>query len=1101
MIPTDRRSGAASFIGVLLFLILTTAASGEEGLILFDSDAPEWRVLSDDIDGLGGRFLQAFPPGGAIVDGDLSFWERVDRERSRWTTVRSSDDVDVDVNIREAGVGSAISREARFALAAWNRRLNPPTRRSSATGPPFIDDAAPGPRGSPGVGKAPPGGNFFDTSEFFLGSVAIGILLPESDGTIDPSTEDWTVAMIDSVIAEVQTGLAWWIPFAPGGELSFVFEAGDPVPTPYEPIIRPAFAAKQESIWVKGVFDTLGYETGDTWFRSRSYLNDLRETYGTDWAVAVFVANSKNDADGKFSNSFYGFSYYGGPYFVMTYDNADEGIEGMHAVAAHEIAHSFYALDEYWEAHKGCTLRLGYTYEENQNSEYGICNTDDPCIMRDELGADYDSNAVCYYTLRQIGMGDADVDGVADLLDTHPSTTLEASPDSTADTTPAFAGSSWVNPVTNLNTYGEMNDITLNTIALVEYRIDGGDWIPADAGDGVFDSAGEAFTFTTEALYETLHTFDVRAVNTAGNADTLIARDTIYIYDGTAPAMVADLAAGADDSTAILTWVNPGDSDLQTLMIRYSTVACPADTTDGILLETRAAAPSAADTLVHAGLFPDTTYLYAFFSLDEIPNVSGPACVTATPLYPPPPVTLYSPAPGSLHVGPSALFRWSAVGLPDPADTLSAYEVQIALDSFFTALVADTEATVGAPADTLWNYGVLDGGSLHWWRVRGKDQLSGTYGYWSDPSAFATELLLDEIVFLDSTLSAYTNFASGDSLSPNSDGLVEARLHPADTLGIGGYSGWVHWNTPGADSSALVFTENEGGYGYYRSAIPYGGAFERGDTVTFSVSALSPNQSSLVDDQGGAGYLFVAGRRAVPAWHVPESVEPVTTMRSPINPIDTDTATAFSLGFSPAGTVTGGELVFRVFPDPVYGSAPLAPDTAIGDTTWFLAMLDSTFFVEDLVEYYIRAWGDSSWDTTFVYGANDLSYTATVPASALASPYTFLVQSVTGVAGGAGGAVSFVPVRNELSVNRPNPFNPTTTIPFALSSSGRVILTLFDTRGRVVRILVDEERPAGWHTVIWDGRTSGGGDAASGVYFAVVSSGAWRETLKMLLLR
>ena len=63
-----------------------------------------------------------------------------------------------------------------------------------------------------------------------------------------------------------------------------------------------------------------------------------------------------------------------------------------------------------------------------------------------------------------------------------------------------------------------------------------------------------------------------------------------------------------------------------------------------------------------------------------------------------------------------------------------------------------------------------------------------------------------------------------------------------------------------------------------------------------------------------------------------------------------------------------------------------------------------------------------------------------------------------------------VPPVSALHQNVPNPFNPTTTIAFDLARAGHVRLEVFDVGGRIVRVLVDEERPAARnHRVVWDG--------------------------------
>ncbi|HEX6790362.1 MAG TPA: FlgD immunoglobulin-like domain containing protein [Candidatus Krumholzibacteria bacterium] len=72
----------------------------------------------------------------------------------------------------------------------------------------------------------------------------------------------------------------------------------------------------------------------------------------------------------------------------------------------------------------------------------------------------------------------------------------------------------------------------------------------------------------------------------------------------------------------------------------------------------------------------------------------------------------------------------------------------------------------------------------------------------------------------------------------------------------------------------------------------------------------------------------------------------------------------------------------------------------------------------------------------------------------------------------------------ELGANRPNPFNPRTTIPYYLRIGGRVQLAIYDPAGRLVRTLVDETQLHGEHDVVWDGTDDRGATAASGVYFA-----------------
>lgn len=64
----------------------------------------------------------------------------------------------------------------------------------------------------------------------------------------------------------------------------------------------------------------------------------------------------------------------------------------------------------------------------------------------------------------------------------------------------------------------------------------------------------------------------------------------------------------------------------------------------------------------------------------------------------------------------------------------------------------------------------------------------------------------------------------------------------------------------------------------------------------------------------------------------------------------------------------------------------------------------------------------------------------------------------------------------------PNPFNPGTSITFTLPVAGPVWLAVYDLRGQLVNVLVNEQRPAGAQTVSWDGRDDQGAATAAGTY-------------------
>lgn len=87
-----------------------------------------------------------------------------------------------------------------------------------------------------------------------------------------------------------------------------------------------------------------------------------------------------------------------------------------------------------------------------------------------------------------------------------------------------------------------------------------------------------------------------------------------------------------------------------------------------------------------------------------------------------------------------------------------------------------------------------------------------------------------------------------------------------------------------------------------------------------------------------------------------------------------------------------------------------------------------------------------------------------------------------------------------LDQNVPNPFNPSTTIRFSLPIASSVSLNVYDVAGRLVVNLVNDYKPAGPQQVTWDGTTSRGGRAASGVYFYQLVAGGQTISKKMMLI-
>jgi len=88
-----------------------------------------------------------------------------------------------------------------------------------------------------------------------------------------------------------------------------------------------------------------------------------------------------------------------------------------------------------------------------------------------------------------------------------------------------------------------------------------------------------------------------------------------------------------------------------------------------------------------------------------------------------------------------------------------------------------------------------------------------------------------------------------------------------------------------------------------------------------------------------------------------------------------------------------------------------------------------------------------------------------------------------------------------LSLNYPNPFNPTTTISFTLPEKVYAKLSIFDIEGKLVKTLVNDTTDEGFREVTWDGLNAKGNPVSSGVYFYSLKAGDKVLTRKMVLLK
>lgn len=98
------------------------------------------------------------------------------------------------------------------------------------------------------------------------------------------------------------------------------------------------------------------------------------------------------------------------------------------------------------------------------------------------------------------------------------------------------------------------------------------------------------------------------------------------------------------------------------------------------------------------------------------------------------------------------------------------------------------------------------------------------------------------------------------------------------------------------------------------------------------------------------------------------------------------------------------------------------------------------------------------------------------------------------------------PLQNAIKLfkNYPNPFNASTTLRYSiprLANAEKISLKIYDARGKMIRILVDELTMGGNYVVEWDALDYNGSKVSSGFYVAVLEVGKIRQMIRMRLIR
>lgn len=333
------------------------------------------------------------------------------------------------------------------------------------------------------LASLPFGANANDTAEFMLGSVVVTPVFLESSGATDPNIENWNSGDIQQTLDKIDQAMDWWVESLARlntvHDLSFTIDttfATSPAASAYEPINR---RSNDYVLYVNEFLQNQGYTSGNIESEMRKFNNDQREKFGTDWAFTIIVANSEfqnsqDQSGGQFAlgGSFRrAFGFAGGLFMVVPSSRPA-------STFAHETGHMFWARDEYSGGGTYFSER-GYYNSRNENASDNPTPgfVQQPSIMASGTLHDtaYANFTSAPSTFAQIGWQDSDSDGIFDVLD-EPIKLEGSGYWDVAGGVYRFSGAAQVQTLPNLNSSGLKNDITLNRIRQIEYRIDGGNW-------------------------------------------------------------------------------------------------------------------------------------------------------------------------------------------------------------------------------------------------------------------------------------------------------------------------------------------------------------------------------------------------------------------------------------------------------------------------------------------------------------------------------------------------------------------------------------------------------------------------------------------------
>ncbi len=307
-----------------------------------------------------------------------------------------------------------------------------------------------------------------NTTPFATGTIVVSIILPESNGVADPSTEDWTEDSIVEAYEKVQTALESFSRTEPNANLNFILHyESSPIKGGLVGTVDSDYEFGKHAEYTDYAGEMMAtapmlarlvghpVTVDQVWDASYEYLNNLRTQYKADGAYYIKIAANQNGTAGLRAHA-----WINGPWTTLSSDYG-------WTTFMHESGHIFGALDEYCpDQCQPASAQQGYLGMINANATQrpggdginGGQGEDMSSLMTANV-----PDTVQGYTRGAWGWLDTDGDGILDVRDTFPKSALTAT---VSGANVRLTGTITDVPVTRM--YGD--GASFNKITSLEYR-------------------------------------------------------------------------------------------------------------------------------------------------------------------------------------------------------------------------------------------------------------------------------------------------------------------------------------------------------------------------------------------------------------------------------------------------------------------------------------------------------------------------------------------------------------------------------------------------------------------------------------------------------